>query len=152
MSKQAINSKEVFESLGALAQEQACLVLAHYLKEASSCFGNEGAQAEAERAARIIRAAFAELEGVEDAARSKPDEHPQPLDLRPYQAQALANLLGRDDTYGYGGDVTVFNEAAIAIHSAFTHLNLLWARESGSNPPDVGETPLAASSASQGSD
>ncbi|PKG49592.1 hypothetical protein, partial [Halomonas sp. MES3-P3E] len=64
MSKQTNSSKETFESLNGIAQEQASLVLAHYLKEASCCFGNEGAQDEAERAARIIRAAFAELEGV----------------------------------------------------------------------------------------
>jgi hypothetical protein len=77
MSKQAINSKEVFESLSALAQEQACLVLAHYLKEASYSFDSEGAQGEAERAARIIRAAFAELEGVtpldQDSGNTQPD-------------------------------------------------------------------------------
>ncbi len=99
-----------------------------------------------------LQAALISQPSLPEERSACPREHPQPLDLRPYQAQALANLLGRDDTYGYGGDVTVFNEAAIAIHSAFTHLNLLWARESGSNPPDVGETPLAASSASQGSD
>ncbi|MDC8443737.1 hypothetical protein JJO83_13700 [Halomonas aquamarina] len=63
MSKQAINSKEVFESLGAFAQEQACLVLAHCLKEGGPVTG-EGAKEAVEEAARNIRAAFAELEGV----------------------------------------------------------------------------------------
>lgn len=63
MSKQTNSSKETFESLSPLSQEAAINVLAHYLKERGPVTG-ESAQEEGEEAARNIRAAFAELEGL----------------------------------------------------------------------------------------
>lgn len=67
MSKQATSSKETFKSLSAFAQEQAHLVLAHYLKDGGPVTG-ANAKGSCEEAARNIRAAFAELEG-----RTSPD-------------------------------------------------------------------------------
>ncbi|MGP5325951.1 terminase TerL endonuclease subunit [Vreelandella sedimenti] len=68
MSKQATSSKETFKSLSAFAQEQAHLVLAHYLKDGGPVTG-ANAKELCEEAARNIRAAFAELEG-----RTSPDQ------------------------------------------------------------------------------
>lgn len=68
MSKQATRSKETFKSLSAFAQEQAHLVLAHYLKDGGPVTG-ANAKELCEEAARNIRAAFVELEG-----RTSPDQ------------------------------------------------------------------------------
>ncbi|MDR5887537.1 hypothetical protein [Vreelandella janggokensis] len=76
MSNQANSSKETFEALSGLAQEQACSVLAHYLKDGGPVTGND-ARESVEEAARNIRAAFAELEGItpldQDPGNKQPD-------------------------------------------------------------------------------
>lgn len=63
--RQSNSSKETFESLSSLSQEHACLALAHYLREQGASLESKFARGNAENAAQVIRAGFAELEGVD---------------------------------------------------------------------------------------
>lgn len=114
-------------------------VLAHYLKESAAIIDDEGEVERAKQAARTIRAAFEEL--AQEGADS------EPLDTRPYEAQALARLVGQEEAYHYidveNADDVPAGVAAL-VRAAYAELSRLQASASDSNPPADDGTRLEA--------